>query len=353
MIISIEISVTQANEQPLGKLEEFFSEVLRSSRRGHHIIIVPRSLARWAMDNIHLSGHDQAHLERVREEFTQIGSLRNDPASRVLKVVSLHQELQAAGDHAWSIGIEEILDSRFLDKPVLLLENATNDGELYNELLSHEARRRGIQSLAYQVANGGGGTTFQEVTRFANLKHIVVCVCDHDQLTPYSQSSETYTRAAATANSIGLVGTVLATPGREIENFLPLDLLIDLFPDYLSAQKTKLEGLISAQGAPQSGDCLWLFFDVKEGVCSAKLRQKCNSNDARGWAEAKYQIDDLEDDNTAIDGFGQNVVGRLLGNGAALAKMHKFTRSPYWKQHFATWFDTPLPFLQSRPNSRV
>lgn len=353
MIISIEISVAQASEQPVARLEEFFSEVLRSSRRGHHIVIVPRGLARWALDNVQLSGHDRAHLERVKEEFTQLGSLRDDPDSRVLKVVSLHQELQMAGDHAWLIGIEEMLDSRFLDKPVLLLENATNDGDLYIEMLSHEARRRGIRSLAYQVANGGGGTTFQEVSRFADLKHIVVCVCDHDKLTPYSQDSETYRKAAATANNINLVGTVLATPGREVENFLPLDLVIDLFPDFPPAQRNKIEGLIRAQGDPQPRDCLWLFYDVKEGICSARLLQKCNSEEARGWAEAKYQIDDLENDNTAIDGFGQNVVERLLGNGAGLAKMHKFTRSQYWLKHFATWFDALLPFLHSRSNSRV
>jgi len=353
MIISIEISVAQASEQPVARLEEFFSEVLRSSRRGHHIVIVPRELARWAMDNVQLSGHDQAHLERIREEFTQLGSLRNDPGSRVLKVVTLHQELQTAGDQAWSIGIEEMLAGRFLDKPVLLLENATNDGDLYTELLSHEARRRGIRSLAYQVANGGGGTTFQEVSRFANLQHIVVCVCDHDKLTPYSQNSETYRKAATTANSIDFVGTVVATPGREVENFLPLDLVIDLFPDFPSAQRSKLEGLIHAQGTPQPRDCLWLFFDVKEGICSTRLLQKCNSNEARGWAEAKYQIDDLEDDNTTISGFGQNIVERLLGNGAGLAKMNKFTRSQYWLQHFATWFDALLPFLHSRSNSRV
>ncbi|EAP82539.1 hypothetical protein EE36_14008 [Sulfitobacter sp. EE-36] len=245
-----------------------------------------------------------------------------------------------------------MLAGRFLEKPILLLENATNDGDLYIELFSHEARRRGIRSLAYEVANGGGGTTFQEVYRLAKLQHVVVCICDHDKLSPYSQNSETFRKAASTAKHSDLVGTVVTTPGREVENFLPLDLVLDIVPNFPIDQRKKLEDLITVQGPVQPRDCLWLFFDVKEGICSNKLLKKCKSIDAQRWAEEKYKID-LQVDKIAITGFGETVVAQLLDDGALLAKLYKFTRSQYWLHHFAPWFDAFLPFLQSRLTSRV
>lgn len=353
MIISIEISVNQLADQPIEKSEDFFSEILRSSRRGHHIVIIPRAIARWAAENLQLSGADRAHLERLKGEFTQLGGLREAPTTRMLKVNSFAQDLQTADERSWLIGVNEMLAGRFLEKPVLLLENATNDGDLYNELLSHEARRRGITNLAYQIGNGGGGTTFQEVERFADLKHIVVCVCDHDKLTPYSSRSETFRKAKATSDAIQHIGTVIPTPGREVENFLPLDLVFDLYPEYCLPHLQTLRGLIHAQGNPASGDCLWLYFDVKEGVCSGKFVQKCTSDEARNWVQQKYQIDDLNDNDMKINGFGQNVVERLFANGANLSALHKFTRSEYWLRHFATWFDALLPFFQSRSSTRI
>jgi len=157
-------------------------------------------LARWAAQNLALSGQDRAHLEKVREEFTQLGGLRDAPTSRTLKIDALQQKLASVTDHVWSIGVEEVLASRFLEKTVLLLENATNDGELLGELISHEARRRGIRDIAFQVTNGGGGTTYQEVERITDLNQIFVCICDHDKLTPFSPNSETFRKAKSTAD---------------------------------------------------------------------------------------------------------------------------------------------------------
>ncbi len=219
--------------------------------------------------------------------------------------------------------------------------------------MAHDARRKGIKHLRYEVANGGGSTTYQEFERQIDAGAVVVCVCDTDKYTPFCQESETLRRVRQSAQGRTFAGRVFGTPCREVENFLPLHIIRQLDAGQNEELKNTLQGLVEDQQEPLPGECLWLYFDIKEGVAAEDLQRKCTAGDPVSWVEDRYQIESLQEAELELDGFGSNVVGRFLREPTLLAELHRFVRSGYWLRHFSGWFEDVLPFFLGKPQVRI
>ncbi len=134
MIISLTIAIDQLTGLASELVEELLSEVIRCSRRGNHIVAIPRATCDWATQNFQFSGIDRAHLETIREDFTQTGGLARNPRFVALEIASEDEPLQQLSANRWSIGITHALQSRAFERPILILENATNDGQMFKSL---------------------------------------------------------------------------------------------------------------------------------------------------------------------------------------------------------------------------
>lgn len=341
MIVQISISVPDLTSLSRQDASYLFSELLRSSRQGFHRVVIPRALARWIADNVELSKIDHAHLVRLRGEYAQLAGLISRATILVRVVVGNDLEVAESG-RVVEIGHERLLSGRFLERTVLLLENAANDGRMLSKILSHEARRISFGEVSYVVANGGGTGTATELKRFIDDQNIVVCVCDSDVFVPGGRRSQTCNAVITQGSKVTFAGVVSSTPGREIENFLSIDVIESLYSVTMSAECAALRSLFENQAGDNIDECVWLYLDLKSGLPSGKLLSECNTPQKRSWAVAKFSVDESELGSIVIFGLGDNIINDFFNNDVAQSLFFKFTRSSYWATHFSEWVENIL-----------
>lgn len=352
MLISVNFEPEEVALLSVEVLTEFFSELLRSSRLGHHRVVIPRQIAVWVETQVPLSAIDRAHLTRLRSEYTQLAGLVS--SARIFVQVVLGADLSIEeGGRVVRIGLEKLLSGQFLQRTVLLLENASSDGRMLQEILMHEAKRRSFGEFSFFVANGGGSGTAIELSRLAAEGYFLVCICDSDLLVPGGARSATCNKVMTEASKIAVPGVVAATPCREIENFLPIEVLEVLYGATRASACSSLKSVFANQKSVPSGDCVWLYLDLKLGIQKGKLRLVCNTPEKLAWASAKFGLveDDLED--FVLEGLGESIVEDFLNSGVARAEFFKFTRSQYWSRYFENWVELLLWGVCSRKEVRA
>ena len=253
----------------------------------------------------------------------------------------------------WCLGVRELIATNLCERPRILLENANNDGGMFEEIFKRESKRVGAGPLCYYFVNGGGATTYQEFARLCNDGYTVVCICDHDRIAPFTKKSETLRRVYQEANGRTFIGSVSETPCREIENFIPLKILESMFSNICQSDINQVHQLIQAQGDIASGDCLWLYFDIKEGCKPESIRGKCLNDQSKEWIARKYNIADISELTSICGGFGQNVVTEFLSSPEALKSFHSFSRSNYWKTHFSHWIGEVIGYFTASSPTRL
>lgn len=352
MLIVVYFEPDEVAQLPSGVQTELFSELMRASRLGHHRVVISRRLGSWIEAHVSLSEIDRAHIVRLKSEYAQIAGLI--PSARVLAHVVLGEGLGIEeGGRVIRIGHETLLNGRFLQKTVLLLENAASDGRMLQEIFSHEAKRRSFGEFSFFIANGGGSGTATELKRFVDDGYFVVCVCDSDILVPGGARSATCNQVMAAADRLTVPGVVKATPCREIENFLPLDVLELLYGDSRADVCSSVRDIFINQKAVKSDECVWLYLDLKLGIPKGRLRLICNTADKLAWVSAKFGLTESDLNDFELGGFGEDIVNRFLDSGMARAEFHRFTRSDYWLKHFSFWLETVLWGMCARKEIRT
>lgn len=352
MIIFLSINEDNFFDPSDATITLLFSELARSSRMGFHRVVIPRQIAKWAAANLEISIQDKKHIERIGQEYTQLGGLAHE-AGAILRVLSDGSDLVQNNEGNWSIGYTRLLESNYLERTTVLLENGVNDGGFFTLLFSHEAKRKNFGDVSFHISNGGGGSTAAELRRIAADKRIVLCICDHDMLTPYGCRSETCNAVFRTAEEIEFVGYATSTPSHEAENILPIEIVAKTKNSQIDEATFDYLKLMQEQGEIDPGDCMWLYFDAKNGIEKTSLSKYCTQIDSIRWISNKYKVAEELFFDVNFPGYGNNIIYNFMNNNELQSEFYTFTRSRYWHDHFSDWFDNILWYLCGRKQQRL
>lgn len=352
MIIYLEMSPEELSGLENPYLSNCFAEIIRASRNGYHKVIVPRAVAKWAVENLDLTLQDKAHLDRLRAEFSQSGSQIKD-SKYVLVLKPRNEPYFDQSEGRYYIDIFSAAHSGMIAPPLLLVENAATDGAVYSYLFEFARKNAGFECIKFEVAHGGGADIVSEFERIVRSGRITVCICDSDKLAPTAVLCSKVRRAASFLETQKFVASIFETVGHELENFFPIDILARAAPSYPSSNITYLRNIIDRQIGVVSGECAWLFFDIKNGIDGERIRKISTNLETFKWIIIKYGIDEEEIDKFRIDGFGPNIASVVLGDNICMKDLFQFSRSEYWANHFSGWFSEILWYFYARQPTRT
>lgn len=338
MIFYLNVPIKDLQEKNDNSVAVFFQELIQSSIHGKHLIIISRKNCEWALLNISLNEQQKARLSSIKEDYTQnAGILRHAKCFMNIEIGNATLAEQESG--RYEIGHCRLLESRFLDNTEFLVENAENDAEFYDLIFSKISKYHLIRSYKFDIVNGGGSTTAVNFRRLIFDKRVVVCLTDSDRDSPSCRPADTFRNTEQEARKQKFVGTLFCTLGKEAENHIPLEILIEhgLAPNANAANK--LKELKDRQVVTDSADCLWLYFDVKDGVKSEKLLAK-TAPEYREWLLKKYPVLGDGSNHFEIFGFGPAILRRFLECHTAVRDFVLHMRSPEWENRFGDLFDT-------------
>lgn len=350
MLIRFNVSIDELINISSPERSHLMSEFIRASRLGSHRIVVPRGTADWVLENVNLAEIDLAHLKRLRSEYTQLAG-QIEQATLAIVVTDGGGVSFSDSGRIVSMGYKNVIAKDYLQRPVFLTENAKNDGCMLDIIVSHESRRRSFGAVAYDSAHGGGIGIADELKRFVELGRVVACVCDTDIKVPDGKRSDTYNKVIAAASQLALVGIATGTPGSEIENFIPLNIIDKMYGNINRESIDKLIGIMDRQGECECGECFWLYFDLKRGT--TEIEEHCNTLEKLQWARSKLPVDCDTGQIERIDGFGEKIVSDFLSDGSVQPDFFRFSRSDYWKTHFAIWIEKILWVICGRVGLRT
>lgn len=350
MIIKFDFSQDDIADVDIRKLSDLFSEAARSSLLGYHRVVISRSLAKWAALNLDLSKKHKEHILGLGQEFSQLGG---QVEKAKYKILVRHDVglIDYDDKGTWRIGIDHALPEGFLSQTSLVLENARNDGEFYKLLFDLNAKLLRFGDLSYVPVHGGGNGSADEITRIAEQKRPVSCICDTDVKALGGSASATYNSVMSAKRLSNPVGLVIGTPAREVENFLSTNIVRQITENQDSLDY--IEHLLDRQGEVDSGDCLWLYMDLKDGFLPGVLDAYARSPHTRKWICNKFDTTDEEIKNINVKPMGNNILQAFMRSERLKSDFHQYVRSAYWAEHFLTWINEVLWVLAGRKRERV
>lgn len=343
------IQLTNCDQKTMGVL---FAELARISSAGLHFVVIGRKTCDWALLQLDLSGREKSQITRLKQSYTQSGGIIGI-AKCALTIDVEGKELIETAPSFFSIGVEKFLNSEYTKESVLLVEHIENDGLFYEHIFESLRKLVAIKYHKVDIKNGGGTTIVACLRDEIAKNRAVVCLLDSDKYSPSDTQSSTAKKACKTAAKQVYVGSVMETVGREIENFIPLSIYQDhLFPDY--GHYPLLHQLLDKQDIECFGDCLWLFFDIKQGLDGNALAQKTLSPETIEWIEKKFSSGKQELKDIQIPSIGNATMSQFNALGASKSSFHRFMRSRYWLDHFQNFFiHLYWFFVAEKPRSSV
>ncbi|MCJ7871280.1 hypothetical protein [Phaeobacter sp. J2-8] len=339
MLIYLNATVDQLTAENPAEIEDLFSDLLLASLNGTHFVIIDRRVCDWAKENLSCNNRERAQLDRLKELYTQRGSLPSIARS-ILEVEVGQLQLTEVTPHKYRIGHKPLLNGSYLEDARLLVEHIENDGDILRIILNETRRKHPIRAFRFSLLHGGGADIAACLRVEIPNRHIVVSVVDSDKVAPNDTPSATKRKLDREANNQTFVGMVCETPCKEAENYIPIATLRahrqKICPEFISFET--LESLITDQNVTGESDCVWLYFDLKKGIESEKL-DAISDPSVVDWLRERYQLSDSQFSDIEIGGFGDAILRQFLNCGEAVKDFVSFMNTPYWKTHFANFFD--------------
>lgn len=352
MLIYLNATVDQLAAGNPAEIENLFSDLLLASMNGTHFVIIDRRMCDWAKENLNCNNREQAQLDRLKELYTQRGSLPSIARS-ILEVEIGQLQLTETTPHKYRIGHQPLLNGSYLEDARLLVEHIENDGDFLKIILNETRRGHSIRDFRFSLLHGGGADIAACLRVEIPNRHVVVSVVDSDKVAPSDRPSATKRNLDREANNQTFVGMVCETPCKEAENYIPIDTLRAhsqrICPEFESFEA--LESLLAVQNVSGASDCVWLYFDLKKGIESDKMDAISNPP-VINWLHEKYQLGEGQFSDIEIGGFGDAVLRQFLNCGEAVKDFVTFMKSPYWKTHFADFFDLIYWYFVSEKKAR-
>jgi hypothetical protein len=274
MIIKIDWPHDVIDSIPAINLVEILTRLVISDAYGHNLVVISRGLAEAFLSRLSLGEYVSANLRTIKEQYAERGSYVTGDRFPILNVTrDQDRKLEKLSDRNFQIGYKELLGSRLLDKPILLLEGPKSDGIVFDAIINSILKFNKIGKLSYEKRSGGGDTTLEVLKGLIADRHVIACICDSDRLTPTCSLGGTANKIQKNLHLLPTaILTFLVTPTREVENFVPFEVARHLIVDPHDKPKiVKLGHLIDAQGIVGIEDCIWSFYDIKKGIDAKKL----------------------------------------------------------------------------------
>jgi len=338
MIIKFDVGIDDLLNCPADSLEEFICELSRASMRGYHYVVISRKVASWCMEHLHLSRRDRAQLDKLhREAMERFGFLRR--AQLVLNVAVGTTGIERFGAQEFRIGHAACIRSEFLEKPVLLVENAASDGDFFGHILDRCRRKMGLKQLHYEIRHGGGTNIIRESSRLLVEKRVFCVIIDSDKLSPHCGPSSVAKSVKRELAEQTCAAALLVLPCRDVENLLPIDLIEkhNICPEYDFELFRKLERLHENREYDDVKESPLIYFDMKEGLSLKKIGGMSENSPSRKWLEVAFREKD-ERPISSISGFGDNLLTEFRKNGVAMSEFLARTQENEWWHHFAGIF---------------
>jgi hypothetical protein len=131
---------------------------------------------------------------------------------------------------------------------------------------------------------------------------------------------------------------VNATPCKETENFIPIDVvgLLECARERGAeiSLVTNINECEQKAGIPPT-DAFWLYFDIKAGCNHQQVANLVHENE-KSWISAKI-AHATNEPQFSIAGFGGHVVPQLLNTNTACARFREELRRSDWWQVFGAF----------------
>lgn len=330
MLVTVKTNPEELSQYPdTESLEELFAELARASLRGHHYVVIDRDTADWAKTNLTLDTRTSAQLEYLKSKYTQDGQLCLTAFCKLSVVLGEMQPTNSSTNPHWhEIGHQKLLRGDYLNPSLLLLEHATNDGALVKQLVAIGKHVTKISHHNCEVQHGGGSSAYAEYERLISQKKVITCFVDSDKFTPSCGLSATNKKLSKAYTDKNIIGILSFSKGKEIENYIPLDLIRshNIRPEY--KQFDELEKI------QETGQVdIWLYFDLKLGISKDKLKTYKISSEKKDWLAKNFLST-----NANVAGFGENIMDSFLKCHEASKELNKRCKSPDWLEKFGSEF---------------
>ncbi len=342
--------------------ESLFTLLIDADRCGRHFIVIKRAICGWALTNLKLSGQNQNHLNYLKEQYATRGAIHKSATSYIKLVFG--DDPIIANDQYFQIGHKVFIAGEFASsKTIMTVENINADSKLYEFIFQVACKYTNVPNWSVEYILGGGDTTATAFEGEIEKNRVAICVVDTDRISPCDKLGQTAKKVlkvdrkrniVAVTPPKAYVGKAFETIGHELENYIPLIAIkqINCF--------TCPEGLddyISQETLKDSEDCLWQYFDIKNGVDGGNIVKKLNagnkSQDVVDWIREKFGLSFDDFGKFKIQGIGRSVTQHFLACVAAKEQYFAFSKTEYWKALFLKHFEEILWFLASSEANRV
>lgn len=366
MIYIVDATPDDLIAAPAAEIEDLFSSLLAADRAGRHFILIARQLCDWVADHVGLSNMDASHLASVRQRFSTTGALATEAMFATKISIGNNPLAFEVENSRFSMGHQVFNAGNYaVVKSALVLEDIQDDADLYHHLLLCALRQTNVPNCSYEVVHGGGARTPLVFDAEIAKRRVALCLVDTDQKAPYDRKSATALQVLRSNRRNVMtdiqydpfVGLGLTTVGHELENYIPFQLLKDIPQFTSSASNLIIEPLVSQTGSVNVEDCLWQFFDVKEGLDGQAILAKREAGDISvetlNWICQKLGTNIDEIAELRIEGYGQKVVSNFLSCQALISALFRFSRSQYWREMFLEHFEKILWFCAAPKADRT
>lgn len=335
MALQGELSDLVAADQSM--LEHTVLELLRAHREGHHLVIFPRAVSKYLLENFDFGSRDRATLERLAADYTQTASLLASAASHLSIVVNHRSGVEVRGASV-VVGLDDVQHGYTFDRSALVVEDQNTDGQLYLKILEACRHKVRAENIALDIRHGGGERSAEVLRTLSEEKRIALLITDSDNSYPREGEPAKVLRYKREVAGNPLA-QVAHTPCREIENMIPLDVLEGLPCVHGRAADIAAFRKIDAEEKRRNcapHESFWWFYDLKNGVNREQL-EKVSGEELRGWISQKIGVAPSK-----FVGFGDRIVPQLLASHLVLAKFLKMVRASCWWDLFGSIIEKML-----------
>lgn len=347
-----------------GQELEGLQNLLLSVRQGKHAVVGPYNVFNALARNTNLSERERATALSLANRRMELGLLERQIQNKVFVLPNIDAATsKRLPEASWRICVCE-LNSKFLSALVLLAENMV-DAELYQQAAKHYQIKNKFNGLVVRsTARGGGGSQIDvELASLLNDGIPVFAITDGDFTFPKKPLSTISSRCEALIAQERGLGWHIALPVREVENIVPLNVLLEVADPQIAgdAHRSTLEisgALDGSDRGPRNFVCF------KAGLTLSQTF-KCDSEAERDyWVGIANSIKDkrpksfgqcLDQMSCSADpcscritvGFGEAVLAQVrkwLVERSPHECLKSFDKSEIWMDIGAMVFDAAVAF---------
>lgn len=350
MLIRLDCSVSSLQSLDVDLVREVVCELVRSYRKGHHLVVISRAAASWLLTVEGLSKIEYATIEKIRSEYTQNGNIHKH-ARQYINIICARTESMGRAHASIDVSVCSFMKSNIADRPRLLVENMLRDGWVYNFLLKNISDKLKCRYLSVDVVHGGGDDIVSVFEQIIKEKRIVCTIVDSDKNSPAASKNTKLSKLVTVVRRHGwLLSFAASPPCREVENLIPFSIIsqIDSSKEIdTNSHLLKINEREKSIGIALS-DRYLRYFDFKEGASARNLVSRSEADKA--WIESKLHFIGVSGDKWSIPGYGSKVVDQIKGDDARIAEFRAAIRTNEWLETFEGFFENIIwLFFSTRP----